>query len=73
MATFKSLVGRVRTLERDEQGAAGSIEVIGAVAVGVLILAATLKMMLGGGEEGDGGILGTVKENLTALIGGTEE
>jgi hypothetical protein len=66
MATFKNLVSRVRVLDGDERGAAGSVEIIGAVAVAVLILAAVLKMMGDGESEG---IVKTVKQNLTNLIG----
>ena len=65
MATLKNLANRVRAFDRDERGAAGSIETIGAVAVGVLILASVLKMV---GDE-DNGLMKLVKDNIVKLIG----
>jgi hypothetical protein len=67
MATFKTLVNRFRAFNRDEQGAAGSIEVVGAVAVGVLILAAVYKIM--GNEKGDG-VVSKVSTMITNLVTG---
>ena len=66
MATFKKLADRVRAFNRDEKGAAGSIEQVGGVAVAVLILLAVLQMMLG--QNGDGGLLGDVSNGMDKLV-----
>jgi len=66
MATCKNLVKRFVAFHRDEHGAAGSVETIAAVAVGVLILAAVLTFM---GDGKSDGIVKTVKDNITHLIG----
>jgi hypothetical protein len=69
MATFKKLASRVRAFNRDEQGAAGAIEMVGAVAVGVLILAVIFKMVGSDHESGgDNTIIGLIWSNIKSLF-----
>ena len=69
MATFKKLAGCVSAFNRDEQGASGSIEQVGGVAVAVLILAAVYKIM---GDGTNQGVVKSVKDMLTNLLAGKD-